>query len=624
MLYEGTILGGLYHVIKEIGRGGAGIVYLAYHERLEKYVVLKNARLTHLDMPYLRNEVDKLKHLHHENLPQVYDFLLVGEDIYTVIDFIDGQDFDKMVELGGRFDEEQLVTYMLELAEVLAYLHGQQPTLLHSDIKPGNIMLRKDGTICLIDFNISIWCDESSTLYGYSKYYTSPEQIRLAMEKENHQPITVQLDGRSDIFSLGATMYYIMTGVKPGEDGVLYPLSMLKTEYSSGLVKIVQKCMEIDPADRFQSAQELSGALKKHLRQGSTFRRKCVAQAAIVCGCGLIICAGIWSLVFGLRQQRHDDFLNQIQVVRQAADDGDSSSVVAQGITILNQYDDQKAQSPDTWLQLLQAVGDSYVALAEDAESGDYRESALTRAIKCYEDAILFASEYDAEQVTECMNRWFAAQLLCETGTWVNESTAFEACLTEQQRQLLNGMRNIKMGDDTLLRRVAQQEITETNREVVCSACVVLAITYESQSELLKQIYYLTAAYKITPSLELEKQLAEGYMKAGELYQNKEYYQQASRLYEHMIENGSDTLGVRLGYVIALRASGDFAEASVAVDALREDYPENFDVLAQSALIYSLLEQTDEAISFAKKAMATVPENVNQNIWSALSQIVQD
>ena len=100
MLAENTVLDGVYQIVREIGRGGAGIVYLAYHLRLQKYVVLKNARMNRTDLAYLRNEADMLKGLHHPSLPQVYDFLQIGDDIYTVIDYIDGWDFDKLIAEG--------------------------------------------------------------------------------------------------------------------------------------------------------------------------------------------------------------------------------------------------------------------------------------------------------------------------------------------------------------------------------------------------------------------------------------------------------------------------------------------------------------------------------------------
>ena len=128
MICKGALIDGAYQIIQEIGRGGTGVVYLAYHLRLQKYVVLKNARLKAADMEMLRHEVDTLKELHHSALPQVYDFLQVNDEIYTVIDYVDGDDFERLVTYGIRFEENQLANYLLELAESTSICLPRWPT----------------------------------------------------------------------------------------------------------------------------------------------------------------------------------------------------------------------------------------------------------------------------------------------------------------------------------------------------------------------------------------------------------------------------------------------------------------------------------------------------------------
>ncbi len=155
MLSVGDVLDGSYRIISRIGDGGAGVVFLGYHLRLNKYVVVKKLKEEAGRYLNIRREADILKQLHHPYLPQVYDFLMVDREIFTVMDYVDGHDLKWYVEKGIAFSEQELFRMLIQLCQVLEYLHGQIPPVIHRDIKPGNIMIRENGDVCLIDFNIS-------------------------------------------------------------------------------------------------------------------------------------------------------------------------------------------------------------------------------------------------------------------------------------------------------------------------------------------------------------------------------------------------------------------------------------------------------------------------------------
>ena len=139
---RGDILDNTYQIMEEIGSGAGGIVYKAFHIRLQKYVVVKKIKDNFLGRIDSRSEVDILKRLHHPYLPQVYDFIQQGSEIYTVMDFINGQDLEKLLEQGWQFSEEQLLIWLNQLAQVLDYLHSQSPCIVHSDIKPSRYQFR--------------------------------------------------------------------------------------------------------------------------------------------------------------------------------------------------------------------------------------------------------------------------------------------------------------------------------------------------------------------------------------------------------------------------------------------------------------------------------------------------
>ena len=153
-----------YEIQERLGAGGGGIVYKAYHKRLRKEVVLKQIRNKSISMSVNRQEVDILKNLNHSYLPQVFDFLDVDGEIYTVMSYIPGKSFQQLMKEGYHFSQNQLIRWGMQICSALNYLHSQNPPIIHGDIKPANIMLKPDGNICLIDFNVSFFLDENAIL----------------------------------------------------------------------------------------------------------------------------------------------------------------------------------------------------------------------------------------------------------------------------------------------------------------------------------------------------------------------------------------------------------------------------------------------------------------------------
>lgn len=348
----GEIVASTYEIIKHIGAGGGGNVYLARHLRLNKNVVLKADKRKITARPeLLRREVDVLKDLSHTYIPKVYDFFVENDIVYTVMDYIDGESLDRPLKRGERFTQAQVIKWAKQLLEALVYLHspthGDPPKgYVHSDIKPANIMKTPSGDICLIDFNITLALGELNFV-GCSEGYASPEHYGLdyssglstSMTQTDSEAQTVLLgqepvkadgkrtiipDVRSDIFSTGATLYHLLSGRRPASDALkVVPLS--EEEFSPQIVGIISKAMSPNPDLRFQTAQEMLDAFEQLHRNDPRVKRLKRSFIAIeLCMCA-VLAAGGFSAFTGLKRMQASESALRLAGSSQAAlADGDA------------------------------------------------------------------------------------------------------------------------------------------------------------------------------------------------------------------------------------------------------------------------------------------------------------
>lgn len=277
-----------YEIVSQIGAGNSGIVYKAYHRNLNKYVVLKKIKTNIKDLVNNRAEVDVLKNLKHSCLPQVLDFVEDNGDVYTVMDFIPGYSFKQYLDAGTKFPETSVIIWMKQISSTLCYLHNQNPPIIHSDLKPGNIMLMPDGNISIIDFNISFGMDgKSAFVNGYTNGYAAPEQIEALRYNQNQpdQNKWRKTDKRADIYSLGATIYHIMTGSKMiiDDNGHAEDIREKLPNMNEVFASIIMKCVEPDPVKRYQNAEDILWDLQ-HMAQKSNIYRELLKKQKIMIG----------------------------------------------------------------------------------------------------------------------------------------------------------------------------------------------------------------------------------------------------------------------------------------------------------------------------------------------------
>ena len=263
MLEIGSIVGGKYKVLNIIGQGGMSTVYLAMNERANKQWAIKEVRkdaVTNYRVvrQSLITETDLLKELSHPYLPSIVDVIEEDGRFLIVMDYIEGNTLEKALRLLGPQPQEYVIEWGIQLCDVLGYLHTRRPPIIYRDLKPGNIMLRPNGTITLIDFGTAREYKEASsgdTSYLGTRGYAAPEQFGGMG----------QTDARTDIYCLGTTLYHLVTGHNPGEPPFeLYPIRYWNPQLSPGLEYIIAKCVQNNPDDRYNSCAEVMYDLQNY------------------------------------------------------------------------------------------------------------------------------------------------------------------------------------------------------------------------------------------------------------------------------------------------------------------------------------------------------------------------
>ena len=326
MIKIGDTLDNTYFIEERIGSGGSGIIYKAYHYRLKKSVVIKQIKSELRGKINERSEVDILKNLKHTYLPQVYDFIADEDDIYTVMDYIPGSSLFDELKKRKRFPQKKVVKWAIQLCEALSYLHSRTTPIIHSDIKPDNIMLTPDDNICLIDFNVSLLFSNEVNTVGFSEGYSPPEQVcifnvldRMALPNKTAyssndtdlitldsgrsnscvKQLECKIDERSDIYSLGATLYHLLTGEIPENSNKnIIPLESYNIKIGQSLKQIIYKAMNKDIECRYKSADDMLQALNNISINDCLYEKKAKRKRRILICLIIILLLIIFSICY--------------------------------------------------------------------------------------------------------------------------------------------------------------------------------------------------------------------------------------------------------------------------------------------------------------------------------------
>lgn len=275
-LAPNTLIQNRYLIVQLIGKGGMGEVYLAVDQRLGSAVALKRTFFAEDEMlgNAFEREARILARLRHPVLPKVSDHFAENGEQYLVMEHISGDDLSKRLEVAQKpFPASWVLFWADQLLDALSYLHSHEPPIIHRDIKPQNLKLTDENHIVLLDFGLSKSStgntnlasgQSSGSVVGYTPHYAPMEQIR-----------GTGTDARSDLYSLSATLYQLMTNVVPSDalsradsllNGMADPIrkiSDITPEISPDVSAVILHGMEVSQDKRYGSAREMQKALRR-------------------------------------------------------------------------------------------------------------------------------------------------------------------------------------------------------------------------------------------------------------------------------------------------------------------------------------------------------------------------
>ena len=274
MIESGTLLQDRFLIEEQIGVGGMGAVYRAVDQKFGTSVAVKETFYSDRNLAEaFEREARLLNGLHHPLFPHVSDHFVEGNGHFLVMEYIEGEDVSALLKRGERSPLGTVMRWTLDLLDGLDYLHSQDPPIIHRDVKPSNLKLTPRGNLLLLDFGMAKETSGDTqgmqSVFGYSRRYSPLEQIE-----------GTGTDVRSDIFSLGATVYHLLTGAPPvdvlarasaivaGKSDPLKLASEIDSNVPELIAALIHSALALNPAKRFVSARAMWNSVEEALRAG--------------------------------------------------------------------------------------------------------------------------------------------------------------------------------------------------------------------------------------------------------------------------------------------------------------------------------------------------------------------
>ncbi|MDD4369839.1 MAG: protein kinase [Anaerostipes sp.] len=564
-----------YQIVRQIGQGASGEVYLVRDIRLKKFWAMKKIPKAN-GMSFAEAEV--MKNLNHLDLPRIVDFVETADYFYLIIDYIEGVNLQTLLSQGRKFDERYILNWGIQLCGIFAYLHQQNPPIIYCDLKPANLILTSDYRLKLIDFGIALLGSKNQK-YG-TRGFAAPEQYGTRG----------YADERSDIYSLGKT---------------LESLGEIKKNHR--LNKVLYRCTMENPKDRYQSMKRLQKEFflcEKNIIEKLKYLPKKYICCGILCLTGMMIGMSIhWKkesisksydtyLKQGIRLEA--EFRNehrfQSKVVRayEKAIESNSSKSLAylhlmdyyqnmnrtkEGLSALVQYVESDQYGAAQCDEVLYRVGQLYL-------QGDVQEDS-------FQSDYILAKKYFSMQ----KNPNKEGELCCELVEELSKETNHTDW--EDVSKILNQLEKISKDFHTLLAVLKVYEVQEDNLKSyqildgIKEKLIQHMEQYQSlniheriyQEIIIKkqkmQIYqglpkwedYIKEYVKV---LDTNKRKQEVWLKAAQYYEEKEKLKDAKRIYHMLIQTYPKEKDGYIYYGLFLYQEGNIKGARIMYQKVKK------------------------------------------------------
>ena len=524
---------------------------------------------------------------------------------------------------------------MKQVAATLCYLHNQKPPIIHSDLKPGNIMLTNSGNVCLIDFNISFSLGGNGFVNGYTKNYASPEQIR-AWKYNQTQPnpsLRKKIDKRSDIYSMGATFYHIVTGSKPMPDdnGYVQDIREKKPEMNQLFGAVIMKCLEPDLKKRYQRAEDVLYDLQTMAQRSKEYRsllRKQKIISGVLAG-GMILFAGLalagYFRIDSEKMARYEDNVAQEEKCIKNGDYDQLDEYYQQAVklypgkmdaylqkalalnrqkeyedcinfintNILNSKSVMNDGSEDSVYYLL---GDCYSQLEDYEQAAEYYNSAIEANPEngnYYRDGAIMEAY--------CGNTDKAQELM---------ETAKEKGLDTTEVNYVDGEIKYSKGDYEDARRIFQKCIEDSDDAYIQMRSYIMeAKCIDKQDDSVdgkkRKMKLLKKAKKELPkenNIGILEELAQTYSDLGNDTGDIDYYQKALSVFEQIQSQGMGNYSTGYNISVLYQNMGDYDSAERELMQLLDNYGEDYKTYKSLAFLegYRQEQLTKEQRDYSK------------------------
>ena len=709
MLTINQTLNNTYKITEELGSGGGGVVYKAYHIRLEKYVAIKLIKDSVKGAINERAEADILKRLKHEGLPQVYDFINDGDDVYTVMEYIDGGSlFDEIVKR-KKIPYKQALQWSKELCSAAAYLHTRKPPIIHSDIKPQNIMITSEGKLCLIDFNISSVFGNGIYTVGSSDGYSPPEQYIARAERAKRKPAppaskshnTTELlidddtdkteiladndkteilsdiqnapnksenthisdstiiDARSDVYSIGAVMYSMLTGMKPQNSRKnVTPIKGLDENIPEALVFIIEKAMSKDKEKRFSSAEEMLRALNNIGKLDRRYKRMALRQQLAFIFCLLLMAGSAVSVIAGYRlmqTEKEDKYSGYILSISDMCASGELSGFDDIFERVTAEYPDKTEpyyyKASALYAEKDYSAAEEYIRTRLEASVSELTEQQQSNTYFMLADILFRQENYGEAAVyyekaaaysdgSADLFRDYAISLARNDDTNKAEDilqTAIAHGLTEDGIYMVTGeiqfMRKEYPDAVSSLKKVTElteNDILRRNAYLLCSRAFKEQYGSGDENIIMENISLLKQSLLELPqdmTMQLREYLAQGYIDLGEVSGKREYYAEAVKMLDEMKTLGWSNYQTEMNIAVLCDKIGNTADCKRLLIEMSENpeyEPHYFTIFVRLAYCEASIQgekeiserdysEFDKFYRSAEKAYESYTENGNSD-----------